>query len=464
MKKISILKKMRKAAVIALSAMFLWSCEEVKDWHDPTDSVPPGALINIKVKNVNGGAWVYYSLPADNDLLGVRAEYAFEEGEELHNVFSSAFNDSILIEGYANTNEHTVNLYVIDKSHNESTPVQVTIKPLTPPVELLRQSLKLYTTFGGIYSEWTNKTETDMAIYVYIKDSIGNYTLHETCYSKTLNGKYTFREMRNTTQNFRIEIRDKWEHYATPLDTVMTPLFEEVIYGRDPVTLAGIWQRFGFDDRSCIYRGDTPGQSTESGRGFDRVYDGAAFQNSSWWMTGPNGNVLSDFVEGPENNYSILPVYFTLDMGRKASYSRLRYWMRSRSPYYSASTLASFELWGTNEPKPLNTIGNGSKEDNLKYWTQWPEVGGTDAWKNDWVKLADCVIRFPSGANPFTTAPVLTADDNAFIAAGFGFDIDPVHASEPFKYLRFVVRSMNNNHGGSQIQMTELMFWGAYAD
>jgi hypothetical protein len=124
--------------------------------------------------------------------------------------------------------------------------------------------------------------------------------------------------------------------------------------------------------------------------------------------------------------------------------------------------MASFELWGTNEPKALNTIGDGSQADNLKYWTTWPEVGGTDEWKNDWVKLADCVIQFPSGANPYITNPVLTQEDLDFIAAGFEFDIDPVHTSEPFRYLRFAIRSMN--HTGTQIQITELKFWGAYAD
>jgi hypothetical protein len=73
------------------------------------------------------------------------------------------------------------------------------------------------------------------------------------------------------------------------------------------------------------------------------------------------------------------------------------------------------------------------------------------------------VIQFPSGANPYITNPVLTQEDLDFVAAGFGFDIDPVHTSEPFRYLRFAIRSMNSSVG-TQIQLTELKFWGAYAD
>jgi hypothetical protein len=453
MRQINVFKQMKKITcfLIGMFAMFLWSCEEVKDWHDPTDSVPPGALSNVTVKNINGGAWIYYSLPSDNDLLGVRAEYAFEEGEEIRSVFSSAFNDSILIEGYVSTNEHPVTLYVIDKSRNESLPVQTTIKPEVPPVELIRNSMKLYTTFGGIYSEWTNESETDVAIGVYIKDSIGDYVLHDIYYTKAINGTYTFRNMISEEQDFRVEIRDKWEHYATPLDTVMKPLFEEEIYGRDPVTLVGIWQRFGANDGTCIYRGDISRANIESGRDFWLIYDGVTFQNSTWWVSA--------------SDYPYFPYYFTIDMGRKASYSRLKYWMRSRSPYYSATIIASFELWGTNDPKAINTIGDGSQEDNLKYWTQWPEVGGTDECKNDWVKLADCIIQFPSGADPYTvsSSSILTQEDKDFIAEGFGFDIDPTRTSEAFKYLRFVVRATNAG-GDTNAQITELKFWGAYAE
>jgi hypothetical protein len=462
MKRKNIFEKLKPIVcfLIGLSVMFLWSCEEIKDWHDPTDSVPPGTLSNVTVKNINGGAWIYYSLPSDNDLLGVKAEYAFEEGEEIRNVFSSAFNDSILIEGYANTNEHPVNLYVMDKSLNESEPVPATIKPLTPPVEQVRQSLRLYPTYGGIYSEWENELEKDLAVALYIKDSIGDFILHDTYYTKVRNGNYTFRNMKSEDLDIRVEIRDKWEHYATPVDTVMKPLFEEEIYGRDPVTTANIWQWFGYDDRTCLYRGDISALA-ESGRDFWRLYDGVAFQNSTWWSN--TGSDLSHYT--PDQQGPVWPFYFTIDMGRKASYSRLKYWMRSRSPYYSATTIASFELWGTNEPKALNTIGDGSQADNLKYWTQWPEIGGTDEWKNDWVKLADCMIQFPSGADAFTQNMVsnLTQEDRDFIAEGFAFDIDPARASEQFRYLRFVVRA-TNVPGAQNQQMCELKFWGAYAN
>src|SRR5690606_41224882 len=70
------------------------------------------------------------------------SDLTFSENEEPMEVYASAFKDSIVLEGYANTEEHIVQLYAIDKSNNLSQPVSVTIQPLTPPISLIRQDRK----------------------------------------------------------------------------------------------------------------------------------------------------------------------------------------------------------------------------------------------------------------------------------------------------------------------------------
>src|SRR3546814_11533024 len=79
----------------------------------------------------------------------------------------------------------------------------------------------------------------------------------------------------------------------------------------------------------------------------------------------------------------VLPMYFIIDMGKQAAYSRLRIWMRNRAPLFSGPIMTRFEIWGTNSPKPLDEIGDGSKEANLRYWTGWPEGGGTKEWRSE---------------------------------------------------------------------------------
>src|SRR5690606_32296792 len=110
---------------------------EVKDWSDPRDTTPPGKITNVRVENINGGAILYYTLPNDNDLLGAKAVYTFSESEEPLEVYASAFKDSVVLEGYNDTNEHIVQLYAVDKSNNLSEPTPVPIRPLTPPVSLI---------------------------------------------------------------------------------------------------------------------------------------------------------------------------------------------------------------------------------------------------------------------------------------------------------------------------------------
>jgi hypothetical protein len=50
------------------------------------------------------------------------------------------------------------------KSRNELEPVSVTIEPMTPPVDLLRQTLNVQQAFGGVYLSWENAFGKEMAI------------------------------------------------------------------------------------------------------------------------------------------------------------------------------------------------------------------------------------------------------------------------------------------------------------
>lgn len=435
----------------------LFSCTEVKEWNDPTDQVPPGSVTNVIVKNLNGGALITYQLPSDNDLLGVKAVYSFGTENDLREAYASAFTDTIILQGYSDTLEHVVKLYSVDKSMNESQPVDVAIQPLTPPIELIRESLKINPTFGGIYLEWENIMKEEIAVTVSVEDSLGEMTPYDVYYSQTESGKYSFRGFENEESKFRIDMRDRWNNYSTPLDTVLTPLFEEQIVGRTD-NEGNIWVRYGWADKSSLYRGDI---STDRGgsMGFDKIFDGIEFNSSNWWHTGDNGNYLQQFVpDWPDANYFAMPIYLTIDMGKMASYSRLRYWIRNRTPLFSVPVITSLEVWATNNPKPITQIGDGSREANLKYWTQWEEVGGTDQWKEDWNKLADCVLELPSGE---TDPNKLTNEDQEFIKAGFEFEMDPLFANTPFRYIRLVIRKQNQ--ATSQIQLGELKFWGAYA-
>lgn len=445
--------------IYVLMPIFFWYCTDVQDWSDPTDNVPPGEITNIQVENINGGAILRYTLPNDNDLLGAKAVYTFSESEELMEVYASAFSDSIVLEGYADTHEHVVQLYAIDKSGNLSQPALATIQPLIPPVELVRKTLEATAAFSGVRVTWENPLKKPMVVSLYTTDSIsGDKVLFERHYSSARNGGYTFRYFSSTEQAFQLEVRDRWNHTAAPLDTLLTPLYEEQIQGMNGSTY--LWDLYDYDNSK--YRGDpiqANAGSQSAYRGKVRyLYDGNTWDNTNYFYF--RSATMNQYVPEASSSTYILPAYLTLDMGVPAKYSRFKYYTRGRTPYYSAWVWYEFEVWGTNHPKAIHEVGDGSQEDNLKYWTSWKEAGGTDAWKNDWKKLADCEIIFPSGT-PNNSGSVTSAEDIAFVMDGFGFDIDQEMTTKAFRYIRFVLKK-NNTDNVPYIQWSELQFWGSY--
>jgi hypothetical protein len=447
----------RRLLMLVIPAGLLWSCTEVKDWSDPADDTPPGTVTVVDVENFSGGAIIRYTRPDDNDLMAVKAVYSFDENDIRREVYASAFRDSIVLEGYADTGEHTVELYAIDESGNLSSSVPVTIHPGTPPIDVIRQSLKVTPTFGGLYTTWENPLGKSMDITLYRIDSVGERVLHDRYYSSAFNDSYSFRNLASEEQPFHIELRDRWNHYATPLDTIMEPMFETQIMGRDELN-RNVWSLYSMENNTYLYMGEA---KTLSDRPFSRVFDGNIPTTDNlnyFWAADPT--LPSDYFPGGGNSY-IWPVYFTIDMGVPAVYSRLVYYTRLRNPNgYFAWVWYDFEVWGTNtKPKDISEIGDGSKIDNLKYWTSWEAIEATDAWKNDWIKLADCVIEFPSGW-PNDVVGVTNAEDIEFVQNGFHFDVNPDKTNVPCRYIRFVIKKQNN--GANYIQAIELQFWGAY--
>src|SRR5690606_14359176 len=245
------MKKLWLVIGVLLSVFFL-GCSEIKDWSDPADNIPPGEITDIRVKNTNGGAVIHYRLPSDNDLLGAKAVFTFSENEEPIEVYASAFQDSIVLEGYANTEEHIVQLYAVDKSGNLSQPVPVTIQPLTPPVEQIRKTLATQATFSGVRTTWENPSKSPISISLYTTDSTGEKVLFEQHYSSAEQGGYTFRQFDAVEQAFSVEVNDRWNHTSSRLDTVLTPLFETQILGK--VNNVNRWNPY--DYTNAVYRGD----------------------------------------------------------------------------------------------------------------------------------------------------------------------------------------------------------------
>src|SRR3546814_14300476 len=83
------------------------SCKEKME-HNPvfTDSGNPEPIQNMEYRAINGGFEVSYDLPADKDILYVKAEYIDANGA-LAETRSSAYDSQVTIEGFGEPDERS---------------------------------------------------------------------------------------------------------------------------------------------------------------------------------------------------------------------------------------------------------------------------------------------------------------------------------------------------------------------
>lgn len=452
---------------IVLSFLFLWKCQEMPDMSDPKDNVPPGIISNPVVENINGGAIITYSLPNDKDLLGVKAIYSLKDDGEKLEMYSSAFRDTIELKGFADTKEREVTLICIDKSYNESNPVVVKINPLTPPIDLIRETLKINTAFGGVRATWNNRFKENIALSLYVEDSLGYMTHYDTYYSASIEDGVTFRGLDPVEKRFKIEMRDRWDNYAEPLTFTLTPLFEEEILPRHPSTLEVLWDiAYGAYDGTRAWRGDFMRLYNGGTTGWNDIFNGARMSwgiiidgahnyNDNRWAVFYKPRLLDYFPDSNEDPTYFKPAYFIFDLKEEVIPSRIVIYAMFMGEVFPNS----FEVWGTNStpkggPKDFNNI-----TESLNYWTEWyfpPYVEGQDTWKNDWIKLGEYKVRpTPSGAYADTE---LTEEDLAIRRNGYEMEVYPDIVGTKVRYLRFVYKDTDHD----QCYTTNINIYGQY--
>lgn len=437
------------------------SCSEIADWSDPKDSTPPGKIIDPEVENLHGGARITYKLPEDDDILGVKAVFSYKENNKILEVFSSAYRDTIEIQGFPDTNERTVSLICIDKSRNESEPVEVKIKPLSPPVELIKESFIAQPTFGGVFARWNNEMRSNISVSVFIKDSTGLWRHQESYYSNMFADSYSFRGYDNTEREFLFQIEDRWGNNVEVIN-VLTPKFETEILPRNEYNQV-LWSRYGWDDDSWRWRGD---QGKKESNTWLKVIDGVTMGRSNTFMESAY-NYLDYYDSNAPSGTTVMPMYWTIDFGQEVSLSRHRIWSRGRQPgedyfvsghrYYQQGFPRYYEIWGTKQ-KPKGPEDFNSIEESLSYWTEWGEVVGKDTWKNDWIKLMECNTNPPSGAK---TSSELTVDDIIYADNGIETVVPAELTSEVVRYIRIVWKQCWDP-GRRNLQFNEMKFWGDY--
>lgn len=337
----------------------------------------PAPVTSTSVTNLPGAAEITYSLPHDNSILYVKAEYERQPGNK-QEMKASYYANKLIVDGFGDTLAHTVKLYVVNQSEQASEPVTVTVKPLTPPVTLVYRSLLVGEDFGGLRISFGNESKADVAIHVLTPDEKGILSQAHVQYTTLEAGTFTLRGYDSASRQFSFYVTDRFGNHSDTLANTYRPLYEKSL------------------DKTLFRKVQLPTD----------IADDWGLPMENLW----NGSYVG-FWDMFHTQTKPFPQWFTFDMGITVKLSRITLWQR-QTPVsdwaYNANNPKKFEVYGSNSPDP---------------------DGG---WTN-WTKLVDHEVVKPSGL----PLGQLSADDIAAAAKGEEMTI-PLD-KQAVRYLRIKV-------------------------
>src|SRR5690606_8909568 len=187
----------------------------------------PATVEVVDVENTPGGAIIKFKIPNDNNLLGVKAVY--ERNGEMVEKKASLYVDTIVVEGFGNTQSQDIKLFSIGKNEKISAAVSAKITPLPPPVRSV--DFDVQSGFGGVIVELDkNKTNADLSL-VLMADTLGNgkYVDMQTFHTKSDKIKFPRRGLKTQPTKFGVYLRDRWNNKSDTLFRELTPIEEQKI-------------------------------------------------------------------------------------------------------------------------------------------------------------------------------------------------------------------------------------------
>jgi hypothetical protein len=350
------------------------------------------------VTSLPGAAQLTYVLPASTGLLYVKAVYETQPGVT-REVRASYYNNSMVVDGFADTLLHPVQLYVVTRDEKQSEPVSITVSPLMPPYLSVFKSLAVLADFGGVHVSFTNKTGAELSIVALTTDSTGVFDQADAYYTKADSGNYSLRGYKAEKRKFGFFVKDRWGNTSDTLLGLYTPLYEELL------------------DKTKFREVTLP---SDIGYGWgmymSNLWDGI-FSGYNMWHS-------ADKLDG-------MPMWITFDLGTTAQLSRIGLWQRNQDgPWiYAQNNPREFEIYGSANPNP-----NGS-------------------WDNSWTLLSHHTVIKPSGL------PVGQTNSTDVAAAEAGEMMDVPLTAPKVRYIRVkVLRTWTD--GGYAANIAEMSFWG----
>jgi hypothetical protein len=275
----------------------------------------PNKLTNIQIENINGGAIITYDLPNQDDIEYVVSRIDLGDGivkEEL----SSIYQNYTLIQGLPDTSDYKVTMTLRNSAGQESESENVVIKPKLPDFVTISKSLSVKPTFGGVDFIWLNAARTNVTMFFYAADTLGNLEVADIIPSSLDTGLFQLRDLAPVKNCFGIKVRDQWGNFSQMYLDSVTPLYEEKIDGKK-------WKMTKLANDN---------------------YEGSDLYKLSDEKTTGGGDRIKGTYDGAS------PMSFTFDMGQNVRVTRFVLFNRiSNSWSFNGRALKEWELYGANE-------------------------------------------------------------------------------------------------------------------
>ena len=436
---------MKKIIIILFALMALSSCSDKLGGRiDQPANVPVPGKVSVKsVRSIAGGAVIKVTIPDDEYLKGIVAEY--ERNGQTVNAKISRYVDSLTVEGFADTDPHTIQLYAFNVNEERSEGVSVTVNPLTPAIRTVHPELT--GSFGGVKVRVEgNESKSDLAICILrdpdpshlgLRPSEMRLTEVTTLFTSSNNISLSRRGIEPVEALFGVYVRDHWGNVSDTSYCVLTPLVEVKL---DTVLT---FKNANIADDNC------PSANT-SYYPVESLWDGSGLSQTP------------HFFASSESNPS--PCWLTIDLGlgqRTASISRIATLPRIGYVIYGGGAVRDYEFWGS--------LGNLEADGTYTKPKGTVVEGNEHGFDDTWFCLGKFTQAKPSGYLDNGLPGTVTAEDTETYNAGNDFELDPdayPRCNEPLRYLRvvfantFTTFEFGHNTSNRQVQTGEVTPFG----
>ncbi len=400
---------MKNQILLLIILLAAAACKKQQRFTMESDGTPPGKITLRSYQPLYGGARFFYTIPNDEDLLGVEAVYT-NENNQTFKFMSSYFIDSVDVYGFADIRDYKVQLFAVDRAGNRSEPLDVSITPLEPAYRKVASTIQAKPGFSSFFLDWNNELQQNITVYVdYEFPDKGTTRNLTTVFSSNLltDRRFVNDLFLTPSEKVKVKVRvgDIYGNITDPIDKGEFNLFEDVQIPKQNWVLPNANDSIG-GVPMCFGNG-LEGRSA-------KVIDGIIDR-------GDNLNFMHTQARGRTGRAADgnMPWNFIIDMGAKYEISRIITTQRhsgglanvNRGQYYQSENVGLYRVY------------------------IWDDV------KNAWEFIMEHKIPVPQGLTELEFVKKGEAGDMAYM-----FPDNPAYTKATRWFRYEAVKSFNGNY------------------